>query len=223
MKQLNLEALLKIKEKVDAGELKQVCDVQDTTEVEVDYNERSSRNERYIRTKMYIEAHMHGVEVFLRGGEVKYQEPDNNYTDYKSLVITCFKIGDKNNYTEVKVDGCELYNNVYESNIYDSFIRQLFKGNVKQGYISTTEIYLEELIEDICLSEAGFMAEDNQLMLWKNGKVYNIISNIKDEVQGVMKITLPYERDESIIIFCKDKTIMLSDDNFYFDSENEVA
>lgn len=224
MRNINIEKLVALKN--EENEIHMEKYREESKSVNIDHNERYERNLKYSKIKGYIEDHMSGIIVTVSGGKhidesASYLE-DGSLLDisHTPLIITTQQIGEKNCLSQVTLKGCILHERDYISRIYDEYIRFLLLGNtVKNIHVSNEEIFLSDLLGDTCLSECGFYTVNNQLKLFKDDKVYTIIKDIVTNVQGVIKVVLPNERDESIIVVCVDKTILLTDCEFYIDTE----
>lgn len=216
MKIVDIKRLVELREIAAVSSMKMV-EVADTKTVVVDHDESADRNERYASIKNYIETHMQGIEVFVSGGEVTYPNKEN------PIVIRTYRTGVKETYTKVTL-AANIYTNNYESKIYESYVRSLLDNDcVTQKFISYMEIFLGDMLDETCYTECGFTVYDNMLLLFKDEKVYTIVEDIAKEVQGVVQVALPGDRDNSILIVCGNRDILLSDDKFYIDTECEVA
>lgn len=223
MVNININNLVELKKEVNNGLKSQKVDVQVTKSYIVeDYCKRSRK---LSMAKDYIESHIKGLTVFVTGGGIKKHNVDTDYTEYNPIVITTFKTNDKNHFSKIILDGYMLQEDNYASMIYDSYTDFLVTGGkIEEGHVSTMEICLTDLLYETCLCESGFTSDYNQLMLFKDEKAYTIIEDITTDVQGVIKLNLPDELDESIIVICNDRIILLSDDCFYIDvPEKAVA
>ena len=223
MKIVNMDRLVKLRKDTEFSSMGMV-EVAETKTTEVDHDESADRRERYMNIKDYIESHMQGIEVFVSGGEVTYIHPENFYKKEKPVVITTYRTGVKNTYTNVTL-AASIYDDNYESKIYDSYIHSLLDNDcVVQKFVSNIEIFLEDTLYETCFTECGFNVHDNKLLLFKNEKVYTVIEDIAKDVQGIVQVFLPDDRDCSLLIVCDNRDILLSDDNFYIDvQECEVA
>lgn len=222
---INLERLENLKEMAELTTYKVPTGVEvyDTKSKVLDYNEAYRRRKKIERIKNYIESRIEGIEVTVSGGQViegseDYLEIEGkkylNSIDYAPLKIVTRRTGEANTMHQISLSGCIFDSDEYE--IYDEYLNHLIRGEkVEPIYISNTEIYLSNMIEEeVYLSECGYMCKDNQLVLFKDEKAYVIISDVVTEVQGIIKVAIP---DESIVVVCNDRTILLTDEWFYVD------
>lgn len=231
MKNINIERLVRLKRmsEIEVGNLSQSVEINDTTSKIVDCNEIIYRRKRIEKIKKCIESKIQGIIVSVSGGKAiedtaVYLNNDKNeellFIDYEPIQIIARRIDEVNQQFKVTVSGSLFDLGDYETKIYDEYLDHLLRGDKAEPvYISDTEIYLSNMIKEAGLADCGFICVDNQLELFKEDKAYTIIKDINDKVQGVIKITLPNEADESLLIVCYDKTILLSDDWFHIDAE----
>lgn len=155
---------------------------------------------------------------------MKQRKMDSDITEYNPLIIKTFMVSDNNHYSVMELGGYLLQEDTFESMIYNDYMENLLKGeDIKTGTISTMEIALADLLNETCLTESGFTADGNQLMLFANERVYTVIDDIETNVQGVIKLSLLDDINESIIVMCYDRNILISDDFFYIDAPKKVV
>ncbi|MDF2820207.1 MAG: hypothetical protein K0R15_648 [Clostridiales bacterium] len=224
MKNLNMESLLKLKRDVDAGKVLQKVDVQNVQSFVVEnYSERRKKLEDI---KDCLENNIQGIVVEVSGG---YNKPDDNEPDgmkYDPIIITTHKIDDKRFFSRIKMDGFYMEEPNTARLVYNTYLDFIVSGNehIERGIISFWNSVITDALNETCLSECGFTVSSNSLCQFIDGQMFTIIENIDKEVEGAITIFLPNEEEPSLVIVCKDRTILLSDDNFYIDASNsEVA
>lgn len=136
---INIEKLIALKNAVDAGELSQKVDVQNTHSFVVeDYYERRKRLEDI---KDYMESRIQGITVKVSGG---YNKPDENEPDgmkYDSIIITTYKNDDKQSFNRIKMDGFYMAEPNTARLVYDTYLDFIVSGNehIEHGTITFWE------------------------------------------------------------------------------------
>jgi hypothetical protein len=220
---VNIEKLVALKKAVDSGEISQKVEIQNTNSVVIENYSEIRRKLDSI--KDYIESRIHGITVEVSGGLNKKDKNEPDGMKYDPIILTTYKKDEPRSFSKMKLDGFYLTEPNGAKMAYDTYLDFIVSGNkyVEYGTISLWESVCMDILNNTCLTECGFDVNDNSLCLFKDEKVYTIISNLGDEVEGIVTISLPDEDDPSMVIICKDRNVLLSDDCFYIDITEKVV
>lgn len=213
--------LRKYVKSVDCGLVEQKVNV--ITESNADFklspdNDYYEHHGKLMEIKDYIESHVHGIKVKVSGGEKILSDDFEDY-DRRPIVIRTVKNGEPGFYNEVTINGILLDERDCAMRVYDDYIGSFLKGgkSVKTGTISRWEQFIAKWLDDADFSDSGYYCEDNQLFRIKEDNCELIISNVAEEVTGLAEMNKDSDDIDtmSLVIFCKDKQVLLGWERYY--------
>lgn len=222
MKNLNLEALLALKESIDTGKViqsKKICETLSTI-VSDDFYERMSR---LTEIKEYIESRIQGITVEVSGGyKVKDAEEPDGF-NYKEIEVKTFKNNDRCAYSLMKFDGFYIGEMNTATLVYENYLQTMIEqsGVIENHTVSIWENVIRDLMVKNYLFDCEYRVEDNEVFLLVDDGIELIIEDIEKEVIGVLEVKTN-KNDElgSLVILCNNKNVLITEDGYYVDSSN---
>lgn len=175
---------------------------------------------KYMEIKNYIESHMHGVTVKVNGGEKIPPEYGDEGYSRRPIVIRTFKNNEPYEYNEVKFDGIYMDEKDCAMRVFDNYIGFFIEGSkyIINGKVSLWENFISRWICDNNFTDEYYYCEDNQLFKFNEAACEIIVADVAKEVIGVVEIDISdidSECDNGLVIFCRDKQILLGYENYY--------
>lgn len=222
MKNLNLEALLALKESVDTGKViqsKKICKTASTF-VSDDFFERMAK---LTQIKEYIESRIQGITVEVSGGYTVKVDEEHDYLKYKEIEVKTFKNNDRCTYSLMKFDGFYMGERNTATLVYENYLQNMIEqSNAIENYtISIWENIINNLMHVMYLFDCDYRVENNEVFLITDGGTELIIEDIAKEVIGALSIKInDNEEADSLIIICNNKNVLITEDGYYVDSSN---
>lgn len=174
---------------------------------------------KLMEIKDYIESHMHGVTVYVSGGQRIHSDEDERY-NRRPIIIRTFKNNEPYTYNEVKIDGVFMDEKDVAMRVYDNYIGFFIEGSkyIKTGTVSLWEHFIEQWLDDNNFHEQGFYCSDNQLFKLSDEGCELIIADVVKEVSGVSEIKIDsdnLEYDMDLVVLCHDKQVLIGYKYYY--------